>query len=154
MYMRPTYLAAGVLGVALIGAGLYTHYDRQEIATISEHTEQPGSRADITTTVSKMILGKWESRDDPLFVREYKSDGTVVDSYDGSVRSNDTWVVFTSEKPLSVQFPLDPGAVYVQQVTPGDASSTLNFRVGQVMPETLDMTYMERGNTLSFRRVQ
>lgn len=116
--------------------------------------EGAGTAQDVAAAVDQNIVGVWQSTDDPLFVREFKTGGVQVDYFDGEADATGTWKTFTKTKPLTVAFPLDAGVTYVQISDSKDTSVILNFRVNKLTPESLEMTYMERGNTLSFQRVQ
>lgn len=123
----------------------------------SSSSTDPGSvKQDAALIVSESIVGKWQSTDDAKFVREFKSGDVVVDSHDGKVVSEGKWVAFTkANAPLrSVAFPIDENAVYIQMTTSGTEADTLNFKVGKLTPEELELVYMERGGTLKFKFVQ
>ncbi len=70
------------------------------------------------------------------------------------VVSSGTWQVYTKDKPLSVSFPLESDTAYVQLATTGTQAEKLNFKVGKLTPETLELVYMERGGTLTFTSVK
>lgn len=115
--------------------------------------EGAGSSQNASTAVQTNIIGLWQSRDDVHFSREFKSDGTVVDTYDSAEQSSETgtWKPFDSKTVPSAPFEMSPGVVYVQVVMGGD---TLDFSIDMLTPEALEMTYMARGNKLAFKRVQ
>ena len=118
--------------------------------------EGSGMQPDVTLVVSESIVGKWQSTDDAKFVREFKDDGTVVDSYSKKATSSGTFKVFTKEKPLSsaLAFPLMDNKIYMQIATSGTEAETLNFSVDKLTPDELDMTYMDRGGSLHFTSVK
>lgn len=116
--------------------------------------EGAGVGQDAMIAVTANIAGKWQSIEDPRFVREFNADGTGTDSYDGERDAAGTWKVFSKDKPLVVAFEMQPGSVYVQMTIGGSSQDVLNFRVNKLTPESLELTYMERGNTLSFVRIQ
>src|SRR3989344_2822598 len=116
--------------------------------------EGGGVKQDVVLVVSESIVGKWRSIDDAKFTREFKADGTAVDLYDNKDASGATWKAFTKEAPLSVSFPLEDSAVYIQMTMQGTQGDTLNFKLVKLTPEELELIYMDRGGTLRFRSVQ
>ncbi len=116
--------------------------------------EGAGAEQNVVGAVSESIVRSWQSTQDPMFVREFKTDGTVVDSYDGKAESTGTWTVFTKASAPAVPFTLAEGTSYVQIMMSGAEADILNFSVNALTPEALELTYMERGNTLSFKSVQ
>src|SRR3989344_4080302 len=116
--------------------------------------EGGGVKQDVVLIVSESIVGKWRSIDDAKFTREFKADGTAVDLYDNKDASGATWKAFTKEAPLSVSFPLEDSAVYIQMTMQGTQGDTLNFKLVKLTPEELELIYMDRGGTLRFRSVQ
>lgn len=108
---------------------------------------------DLGSIVSESIIGTWKSTQDPKFVRQFKSDGTVQDSYDGKVVTSGKWQAFSSVKPLVVPFPVEKGVVYIQ-MTDGGQSGALDFKVAKLTPESLELVYMERGGVNSFTKVK
>lgn len=111
-------------------------------------------KPDVIVVVSESIVGKWKSDQDPKFMREFKDDGTVVDWYDNKVETTGTFKVFTKDKPLTVAFPLDANATYLQLKMAGSQSDTLNFKVSKLTPEVLNLTYMDRGGVQTYTLVK
>lgn len=112
-----------------------------------------GTKPDTVLVVSESIQGKWQSTDDSKFVREFKADGTVADSYSGKVDGTGTWKVFTKEKPLDVPFPIEAGASYVQLAMSGSGGYFLDFKITKLTPDTLQLIYLERGGVLNFKKI-
>lgn len=112
------------------------------------------TQPDVSFVVSKSIVGQWKSNEDAKFTREFKSNGTISDSYEGKIVSTGKWQVFTSVKPLKVSFPIEANAVYVQMTASGSQAETLNFRVNKLTPETLELMYMDRGSVNTFTRIK
>ncbi len=143
----------------VIGAGMavwFSQHPAQMGASVTGDTslsQVSASQADKEDTVSQNLTGTWQSTQDAKFTREFKGDGSVVDLYGGQEQSNGAWEVFTKAHPLNVPFPLADNAAYVQIRTVG-TSDTLNFSIASLTPDSLTLTYMDRGNTLAFRRVQ
>jgi membrane-bound inhibitor of C-type lysozyme len=113
------------------------------------------TKPDTATLVAHSIIGTWKSTEDEKFVRVFGIDGMATDFYDGkAVTAGGKWQVFTGEKPLKVSFPVEKNAIYIQMTVSGSQSDTLNFKLGKLTPEDLDLIYVDRGNTNSFTRVK
>ena len=95
---------------------------------------------DAALVVTESIAGKWQSLDDPLFVREFKTGGEVLDWHDG---------VLVSSGRFSVTFDEE---LYIQITS--TSSPTLNFQLDKLTPEELELTYLDRGSILLFKRTQ
>lgn len=104
--------------------------------------------------VSESIVGKWQSNEDAKFVREFKDGGIASDWYDNETVSEGSWKVFTKENPVEVSFPLEANVVYIQMTMQGTQGDTLNFKLVKLTPEVLELIYMDRGGTLTFKAVQ
>ncbi len=113
--------------------------------------EGGGVKQDLTVIVGESITGKWQSTTDAKFVREFKDGGTATDWYDNETQATGSWKIYTKDKPLSVSFPIMDNTPYVQIVM---GSETLNFKVSKLTPDELELTYMDRGGTLTFKSVQ
>ncbi|MBP6888925.1 MAG: hypothetical protein KBC21_04490 [Candidatus Pacebacteria bacterium] len=151
--MRTTLLislSAVVLVFACYGLWKYTHPTSAPLDTalLEEHADQ---YADLAQVVSNQIVGLWQSSDDAKFKREFLSNGTSVDYYDGTVSSKDTWKAFTSEHPVATYSPLEPNTPYLQMLT--DDNVALTFTVTKLTPEVLELVYLDRGGMLSFTKV-
>ncbi len=104
--------------------------------------------------MTESIQGKWQSIDDAKFTREFRSDFTVADSYDGTVNLDGLWVVFTKMNAPEISFPLEDNAVYLQITEKGTPQDTLTFKVSKLTPDELELIYMDRGGVLRFKSVQ
>lgn len=116
--------------------------------------EGGGVKQDVGLIVTESIVGRWQSIEDDKFTREFKGNGTAVDTYEGESVTSGTWKVFTKEKPLSVSFPLEENAVYLQMTMQGTQADNLNFKIGKLTPEELELVYMDRGGVLRFRAIK
>jgi hypothetical protein len=155
-------------GIVFTGAGESVHIvtDRQtldcnpvlnqDMAPFNwgDAEEGAGAAQDATLAVKENIVGAWRSVQDPRFVREFFEDGNVLDSYDDDPSLRQTWTVFTYEEAaaLGLKLTLQAGKVYLAIYEGADPS--LVFSIDKLTPETLEMMYLSRGNSLSFRRVQ
>jgi membrane-bound inhibitor of C-type lysozyme len=117
--------------------------------------EGAGGTQDASLAVAANIVGKWKSVDDAKYVREFEVGGRAVEWYDDEIRSEGGWIAFTSaNKPADIAFPLESGEVYVQMALSGAVSDKLNFRIGKLTPEELELVYMDRGGVLRFTKAQ
>lgn len=117
--------------------------------------EGGGVKPDLVLVVSENIQGRWQSIEDPKFIREFRAGGTMIEEYEGKQMAEAKWQIFTSEKPpkVAVSFPLEASATYLQIAEMGAEKLTLDFKITKVTPEELDIIYMGRGGGMSFRRV-
>lgn len=153
-------LAAVVVVAAAVGGyWLWVKYQRPKLSeddassySQDEHRAlDNGADYRISATTSA-LPGTWRSLEDIKFERQFKSDGTVVDSYGGDPEANTkgSWSVFTKENPdrdFTGQF--EDGAVYLKMTADDDK---LYFKLVKVTPEELEMVYLDRGNTLRFTK--
>ncbi len=159
-----------VLILALFVGGLvvwrqYTPVDKEtpEVAeitednitedNISEHADEGAELSpNLVPAVKANILGKWQDTTDPKFVREFK-ENEVIDSYagDASLKTSGTWTVFTKENPdQGFTGTFESGAVYIGIKS---KESNLYFKLGKLTPESLELVYLDRGNTLIFTKL-
>lgn len=115
--------------------------------------EGAGVEQDMTIAVNENIVGTWISLDDNKFIREFRSDGTTVDIYEGEEVSKGKWLVFTHENGIATDFPQTKEDVYIK-IEDIDPSGTLYFSLAKLTPEELELIYMDRGNVLRFSRTQ
>jgi len=131
--------------------------------------EGGGEKPDIETVVNESVVGKWKLTDDPVndpiaglsFYREFRDDGVYIDTIEspnipnGKTDLSGTWKSFTKEKPVKVSFSLESGTTYMQlSMSDMEPEEIYHLRVVKVTPESLELIYMERGNTLRFMRVK
>lgn len=99
------------------------------------------------------IVGTWQSNDDAAFIREIRNNGTIVDTYTGEDPSEGLWMVFTKEIPdTAFVGTIEEGAVYLSLMMSED--ERLYFKVVKADGQSLDLIYLDRGNALSFSRIQ
>ena len=107
-------------------------------------------------TVTADIVGNWASTDDANYTVQITAGGKWTDTYKGSDSSNASetgmYTLFTSQAPdKDFTGVLVPGIVYVKVV---EGQSTLYFSVLTASANELQLSYLDRGNTLSFVKVQ
>lgn len=104
-----------------------------------------------SVTVSELIQGKWQSIQDPKFVRTFTST-TIADSYEGDlITSVGSWQVFSGEDPVG-GFPgtANPDSNYVVLRFEHEA---LFFEIAELSASNLDLIYLDRGGVLSFKKI-
>jgi len=105
-------------------------------------------------TVATNVVGSWQSTDDPNYTVKITAGGKWTDAYgaDASASQTGTYTIFTSQNPdKDFTGVLQPGIVYIKLV---EGSSTYYYSVLDASGNTLQISYLDRGNTLSFTRVQ
>ena len=105
--------------------------------------------------IRQMMIGTWQSTDDTRFTRELDADGKAVDRYDGdaSATTPGEWTVFSGATAPAdlVNYKFHADGVYLEVQQNGD---TLLFALTGADRASLQMVYLERGNTLSFTRLK
>ena len=127
----------GVVLLVLIGAG---------VVLISRSTDE-----NIAARVQ--IIGVWKSTQDARFTREFKNDGMVIDTYEGSMpNSAARWNIFTKQIPVNeYSGSLEDGAIYLAIAAP-TKSEALYFKITKVDAHNLELVYLDRGGTLVFTK--
>lgn len=147
--MKKLLLVIGFIVVA--GAAAYVGYQ----GSLKEGAMNSKKPADPRITAAwDMMIGTWSSEDDRNFVREYKNDGTLTDSYasaTGEAKTDADWSLFTSDNADEVQFQLNNKDVYVKQVEKSGAVTY--FRVESVTPTELGLINMTKGGGLRFGKM-
>ncbi|MES2668069.1 MAG: hypothetical protein V4644_00025 [Patescibacteria group bacterium] len=98
------------------------------------------------------IAGVWQSTDDSRFVRTFRSDGTVTDRYEGedALTVSGIWNFVDDPSREQAELPDVEGATYIKLQFPEEV---LYFTVTELSASDLSLSYVGRGNTLSFERV-
>ncbi|MBV9159930.1 MAG: hypothetical protein JO019_05035 [Candidatus Kaiserbacteria bacterium] len=115
---------------------------------------QPTTATETTVATSSLLEGTWQSTEDSKFTREFKADGSFTDSYagDASAATVGTWNLFTSGNPdPGLHDALEPGATYLKMTDPNEV---LFFSLLHIDDSDLQLSYLDRGNTLEFRRIK
>jgi hypothetical protein len=102
------------------------------------------------------IVGMWRSVEDPLSLREFLSSGSVIDTYDDKEPYRQGWTVFTKNDvgTTTLGFTPEAGLVYINMREGGDFVPGMFFSVDKLTADELEMTFMDRGNKLTYKRVQ
>ncbi len=94
--------------------------------------------------VSESIVSKWVSIDDTKFTREFRADGSITDTHNGTEVLTGSWKAVAKAD----------GAVYIEVLEPGSHGEPLTFKLTKLTPEELELVYMDRGGVLRFTRVK
>ncbi|OGG53040.1 hypothetical protein A3H16_02385 [Candidatus Kaiserbacteria bacterium RIFCSPLOWO2_12_FULL_53_8] len=105
-----------------------------------------------------MMVGTWRSNEDAKFTREFRADGTVVDAYEGDASASalGTWIIVdpTKEPQDMLGVPADSlMGLTVLKLTFSNGD-IMYFGVNSLTETSLALTYIGRGNTLNFTRMQ
>ena len=145
------------LALAALAAGLYLLW---AVQTNEAAENIPAENAVATDPAAdetaRMLIGHWQSDEDPNFVREFRADGNAKDYYsqrEGALTIEGTWRVFTSTPPLppSMTFPPQDGVVYILMTMEDEA---YHFRVIEISNDALYLAYMDRGGILAFSKAR
>lgn len=142
-------LALGAFG------GYYFGYDRgYEKAANVQGVKTPVAEDSIAMDVLNKITGLWRSVDDSRFTREFRSDGTVADRYEGdeAATAGGVWNLFTKDVPdPGFEGNLEDDAVYVKIIMDGQ---NFHYKVDKLTASELEMPYLDRGGVLKFIKVK
>ena len=167
-YTKGFSLWVSVLILAVVVGGLFTwsQYGRrdvtedtipkQEIQDVSsdfgDDGDEGGTQQDASLAVKANIIGKWQDTTDPKFTREFTRDKVVdISVGEKTLTAAGTWEVFTTEDPdKDFKGTLEKDAVYIKIRT---SNTNLYFKLAKLTPESLELIYLDRGNVLSFTKV-
>jgi len=107
-------------------------------------------------TAQQLMVGRWRSVDDARAMVEVRADGTWIDSYTGipSATAASHWLLFSGAHPPkdAAGETLDAKSTYLE-VTDKDAGP-LFYQLELVDAKTLELSYLARGNELTYARVK
>jgi hypothetical protein len=106
--------------------------------------------------VSRALVGVWQSVDDTRFSREFRADGTAIDRYEGDPdgSQNGAWLLFAGSAPppeFAGHRTFVAKGVYLEIRENGDI---MLFGITAVDRSALQMINIDRGDTLTFNRLQ
>jgi hypothetical protein len=108
-----------------------------------------------TTEVAARLVGTWRSIDDAKSTITISADGGWISDYADTlpVHEVSTWKLFTMLDPLPgvPAYTLEPGKAYLE-VKGRDVS--LQYEVGNIDADNLELFYLARGNRHAFTRVK
>ncbi len=158
-----------LIAVIVVIAGLHLAYAwlPREEEFGAEHIRALGGRTSSAAMEGKkpadprvsaardILIGKWSSEDDRNFIREYKDDGTLTDSYTsstGETKTDAQWVLFTSLNNIVTNFPQNTTDVYIMQTETQHGGVTY-FRIVMATPTQLELANMTLGGGLKFGKI-
>lgn len=104
--------------------------------------------------IRSAMVGTWQSADDGNYHIKISADGRWTDSYGTSTQAaqTGTYKIFTNATPdKNLPIPAQPGIVYLKVA---EGNSTFYYSIIAASDTTLQFSYLARGNTLAFVRVQ
>lgn len=148
--MKKSVLIVAFVVIAAVAAYVGYQGSMKDGATDSKKSADPRISA-----AWEMMIGTWSSEDDRNFIREYKNDGTLTDSYAsaaGETKTDADWSLFTSDNAdEGVEFQLNGKDVYVKQVEKSGAVTY--FRISSVTPTELEIVNMTKGGATRFGKM-
>jgi hypothetical protein len=103
-------------------------------------------------TPQSLLVGDWRSVDDARAQVEIKADGTWIDSYAGmpSATATSHWILFSGAHPPkdAADQTLDATSTYLEV---SDEGGPLVYALDATR---LELTYLARGNTLTYARMK
>lgn len=98
------------------------------------------------------LAGTWQSTDDARFVRSFDASGAVTDTYEGEegATSIGTWKFVVDPSEEQAELPAVKDATVIKIQFPEEV---LYFAITDLSATDLSMTYLSRGNTLTFKRI-
>jgi hypothetical protein len=101
--------------------------------------------------ITEGIVGKWQSKDDEKYVREFTSH-EVIEWYDGEEISRDPYMLFEgSEVPSFLVEHAEPYMVYLMIGTANN--QPLMFSINKFDHQHLETYYLARGTMLRYMRI-
>lgn len=102
----------------------------------------------LALTVASGLVGTWHGTGETKFSREFKADGTYIDTYPGGATARGLWFAFTPKNAPQVSFPLEDNHVYLQLAAGGDVAY---LTISTMTLSDLHLVYMDRPGILTFR---
>lgn len=102
--------------------------------------------------VPSQLAGAWESVDDLQSVREFTIEGDLIESYSSEIIGDiGKWSIFSFEEAIEYGFSTahDQEGVYLLIET---EEGPLYFLITELSNENLKLIYLDRGNTLEYKR--
>lgn len=127
-------------------------------ANDSEEREE-GSEKEEELTVNRaerLIIGSWQSEDDELSVVHFNADGEVHDVYaGGAVSESGTYQIFDSldflnEEERELALNLESSGIFLRQTF---GQENYDYVILKMDVDTLELSYLSRGNTLRYKKV-
>lgn len=148
--MKFVRFALPIIVIAFIAGGVFWWkfgYPGLQTASVSD-----AAATSVTASVPELLIGTWTSTDDTSYKVTFSSDQTLSEQYGTSTVTHGTYSFATSPAGYvgdEVDTPSGQPNDYLLQEIDGERYA---YRVVLVSPERLELSYLERGNTLTFTR--
>ena len=142
------------VGVAIIVLAVIAYYvaiNRPQSSVMN--TDVVSDDIKVNEDIGSKMPGTWQSTSDEKFVREFHTDGTVTDTYEGmeDATMQGAWTLFTSTNPDGAfRGTIEEGRTYLKIQ---DQNEALFFSVSRISDTELELIYLDRGGALNFTRV-
>jgi hypothetical protein len=142
--------ALPIIVIAFVAGGVFWWkfgYPGLQSASVSDAVAAPAA-----SSVAELIVGTWTSTDDASYKITFSADMTLSEQYGTSTVTHGTYSFAASPAGYvgdEVDTPSGQPNDYLLQEIDGERYA---YRVVSVTPERLELSYLERGNTLSFTR--
>ncbi len=161
-------LTWAVIAIIVVGGGWYILTQNKastdsaagpQTGTVSQNNTGGTDAMNNPPASDPAMNGTWKSNDDAKFTRTFKADGTVTDAYQGdaSATESGTYAVVDPLKESAGAF----GSVSAASLTGMTVlkltfpkSGVMYFGVNSMTETSLKLTYIGRGNVLTFTKVQ
>lgn len=132
----------GVILVLVIGLSIAARNKKQETASLEYFR------------VEKAVVGGWQSAEDSKYGMTIQENGKYADTYDNGVLGVGSWELLKSLQGVESRFQSLPDGLYLKKTPEGtEKSENLYYSVRiSIDGNELELTYLARGNTLSFVR--
>lgn len=139
--------ALAVIGLAMVAGGAYG---------VWQYRTAPLQTANLADTVlsdaGDLLPGAWTSMDDAAYRITFSLDGTVTEEYGDSEVSRGTYTFADSPAGYVSEgsaFETGSAHAYLLEEIDGERFA---YRVLAITADSLELSYLERGNTLTFSR--
>ena len=136
----------------LIGGGMVYYY----FAT--KNNPQNEGTVKIDGISPFKLIGTWQSNEDNKSTIVFSLDGTLKNIYDGQVIDTGEWSLLTKLKGTEFE-KLGDGNYLKQVIISNDVDSEssifyYSININTLDEKTLDLTYLSRGNTLTYTKIK
>lgn len=141
----------GILLILIVVAGGWWLWSRTQTASLPQPTKEETITPDTAAGAAPALTGTWQSTDDSRFIREFRAQGEVVDTYTGmdDATTIGTWALVPESGYASLPVPATDYPVV--QLT--FAEEALFFGIAEVTADSLVLINYSGNGVLTFERV-